>query len=142
VLGKSWVSRTTNHSGETTKDNTPLGTVVNVFEIEREGNTLIVIPRVNISELAFEQIQAELDDIVDSFADPSTKNIILDFQHTDYYGSTALGWFVKLWKEVARRSGRMIFCNVSNHEKEILKLTNLDHLWPICASREEALQMV
>ena len=36
----------------------------------------------------------------------------------------------------------MAFCNVSNHEKEILQITRLDHLWPICSSRSEALAAV
>jgi hypothetical protein len=36
----------------------------------------------------------------------------------------------------------MAFCGVSDHEREILKVTNLDGLWPICSSREEALKAV
>jgi hypothetical protein len=36
----------------------------------------------------------------------------------------------------------MAFCNVSDHEKEILQITNLDHSWPICSSRTEALEAV
>jgi hypothetical protein len=36
----------------------------------------------------------------------------------------------------------MAFCNVSDHEREILKVTKLDSLWTICGSREEAMQAV
>jgi hypothetical protein len=36
----------------------------------------------------------------------------------------------------------MAFCNLSPQEKEILRLTKLDSLWPICGSREEAMQTV
>jgi hypothetical protein len=36
----------------------------------------------------------------------------------------------------------MAFCNVSDHEKEILQITRLDKSWPICASRSEALEAV
>jgi hypothetical protein len=36
----------------------------------------------------------------------------------------------------------MAFCGVSDHEREILKVTKLDGLWPICDSREEALKAV
>jgi anti-anti-sigma factor len=70
------------------------------------------------------------------------KNVVLDFHKTDYYGSTALGFFLKLWKRVRNRNGRMAFCNVSDHENEILRITKLDHLWLICSSRVEALEAV
>jgi anti-anti-sigma factor len=66
----------------------------------------------------------------------------LDFHKTGYYGSTALGFFVKLWKKVSKRKGRMVFCNVSDHEKEILQITKLDQLWPICSSKIEVLRAV
>jgi anti-anti-sigma factor len=68
--------------------------------------------------------------------------VVLDFRKTDYYGSTALGFFVKLWKRVRDRDGRMAFCGVSDHEREILRVTHLDGMWPICSSREEAVQAV
>jgi hypothetical protein len=36
----------------------------------------------------------------------------------------------------------MAICNVSEHEREILDVTRLSKLWPLCASREEALAVV
>jgi len=36
----------------------------------------------------------------------------------------------------------MAFCNLSPHERDILAAVELDRLWPLCDSREEALQMV
>jgi len=66
----------------------------------------------------------------------------MDFHGRAYYGSTAFGFLVKPWKRVSERSGRMAFGNVSVHDKEILQITHLDHLWPICLSRKEALAAV
>jgi hypothetical protein len=43
---------------------------------------------------------------------------------------------------VVSGNGKLVFCNVSEHEKEILKITMLDHLWPIYPSRDAALQAV
>ena len=43
---------------------------------------------------------------------------------------------------ISGRKGRMAFCNASEHEKEILKITKLDSLWDICATREESLRVV
>ena len=107
------------------------------FEIERDGETLIVTPLINLRELEFPQIETGAKEILSLLASASVKNLIMDFKKTDYYGSTALGFFVKLWKRVRQRNGVMVFCNVSEHELEILKIMRLDGLWSVCESRED-----
>jgi len=112
-----------------------------IFEIEQEGETLIVTPLTNIGELAFQEIASGAAVVLDFLNDSTARNIVVDFHDTDYFGTTALGFFLKLWKKVRARGGRMVFCNVSEHEKEILKFTELENLWIIRGSRDEALQM-
>jgi anti-anti-sigma factor len=113
-----------------------------VFEVEQEGDALIVVPAVDLRELDFQRIEAGAKTILELLNGGGVKNVVLDFHKTDYYGSTALGFFLKLWTRARKRNGRMAFCNVSAHEKEILQATRLDHVWPICASRREALEAV
>ena len=112
------------------------------FEVEREGQTLLVTASTDLRELDYPTIEAGARDILHLLGNGTIKNVVLDFHKTDYYGSTALGFFVKLWKRVTDCNGRMAFCGVSDHEREILKVTHLDGLWPICPSREEALKAV
>jgi anti-anti-sigma factor len=95
-----------------------------------------------LRETAYEEIETGARDILHLLENGSIQNVVLDFHQTDYYGSTALGFFVKLWKRVRDRGGRMAFCGVSDLERDILKVTKLDGLWPICSSREEALKAV
>jgi anti-sigma B factor antagonist len=111
-----------------------------IFEVEQEGDTILIVPMANLRELDYQRIEAGAKDVLDLFTNPAIKNVILDFRETDYYGSTALGFFVKLWQRVRKRTGRMAFRNVSNHEKEILQIAHLNRLWPIYSSRSEALQ--
>jgi anti-anti-sigma factor len=111
-----------------------------IFEIERRDNTIIVVPTVDLREVEYPRIEEGARDILELLNGTGVKNVVLDFHQTDYYGSTALGFFLKLWKRVRSRDGRMAFCNVSDHEREILRVTNLDCLWLICASRNEALE--
>jgi anti-anti-sigma factor len=119
-----------------------MATVTGRFEVEREGQTLIITPREDLRELDFRAIEAGASDILRLLGSGTIKNVVLDFHKTDYYGSTALGFFVKLWKRIRECDGRMAFCGVSDHEREILRVTKLDALWPICPSREEALMTV
>ena len=113
-----------------------------LFDIDEAGEAMILTPKIDMGELDHERIDAAMKQILERLNRSSVKNIILDFHKTDYFGSTALGFFVRMWKTTCTRQGRMAFCNLSVHEKEILEIMKLDHLWDICASREEALRTV
>jgi anti-anti-sigma regulatory factor len=77
-----------------------------VFQVERAGPILIVIPLIDLRELNYLQIEAAAKNILLLLGKDTLKHVVLDFRKTDYYGSTALGFFVKLWKRVReRRSG-------------------------------------
>jgi anti-anti-sigma factor len=113
-----------------------------IFEIERDGDTLIVTPQTDLREFEYQHIESGAREILDLLGSGTVKNLVIDFGKTDYYGSTALGFFVKLWKRVRSRNGCLAFCNVSAHELEILRVTNMGNLWPVCPSRQEALEVV
>jgi anti-anti-sigma factor len=113
-----------------------------IFEIEEDDDTIIVVPAAYLRELEYQRIEEGARRILDLLNGPPVKNIVMDFRKTDCCESPTLGFFMKLWKRVRVRNGRMAFCNVSDHEKEILQITNLDRTWPICSSRAEALAAV
>ena len=116
--------------------------IPDAFTTEQQGHTLIVTALIDLRELNYEEVEAGARHVLHLLHQKAIKNVVLDFHKTDYYGSTALGFFVKLWKRIKERNGHMAFCCVSAHEREILKVTNLAGLWPICASRAEALASV
>ena len=113
-----------------------------VFDFEHSGNTLVLIPNTDLRELEFDALEGGSVDVFDQLSLATFKNVIIDFSKTDYYGSTALAFFVKFWKRVKSRGGRMVLCNVSMHEREILELTNLTSLWAIYDNRQEALKAI
>jgi anti-anti-sigma factor len=123
-------------------DETLPGTIANLLKIEQEGDTLVVTPVTNLRELAFHEIEAGAKEVLELLERRHVRNVVLDFQNTDYYGSTALAFFVKLWKRISSHNGRLAFCNISDDEREVLRATKLDELWPLCRSREEAIALV
>jgi anti-anti-sigma factor len=92
--------------------------------------------------MLFQEIKNEIGNLRCVLGDATIKNVIVDFAMTDFFGSSALGMLLSVRKEVHVRGGRMALCNLSEHEVEILGVTKLDHLWPICTSRTEALRAV
>ncbi len=114
----------------------------NIFQIEQEGDTIVLMPLLDLSTLAYHEIEEGAGDILELMEHTPVKNVVLDLCMTTYYGSSALGFFVKLWKRVSQVNGRMVFCNASDYEKETLRITRLDLLWPIYSSRREALAAI
>ena len=113
-----------------------------VFEVIQIGETVILVPHANLSEFEFELIEEAGNEVLQRLDNVQAKNVVIDFHLTDYYGSTAIGFFIKLWKRVRKVGGHMAFCNVSVHERQILELTKLDTLWDVCGTRDEALATV
>ena len=111
-----------------------------IFEIETQGDTVIVTPTGDLGEFSFRQIEEEAAHILELLEEKAAKNMLLDFHKTERYGSTALGFFLKLWKRVRGLGGHMAFCNVSEHELEVLRLLKLDTVWASYTSRAEALE--
>jgi anti-anti-sigma factor len=112
------------------------------FKIEREEDTIVVVPTLDLRELEYQRIEEGAKTILELLDSTTIKNVVLDFHMTDYFGSTALGLFLKFWKRIIGKNGRMAFCNLSDHEKEILQVMKLDHFWPIYSSRSQALGAV
>jgi anti-sigma B factor antagonist len=118
-----------------------MDTTTAMIEVERHGDTLILTPRRDLSELDYLEIEAEGGAVLRRLvADPSIRNVVVDFGRTDYFGSSALGLLVRLDREVRRRGGGMALYHVSAHEQDVLRVTGLDTLWAVRPSRGEAIE--
>jgi anti-sigma B factor antagonist len=109
------------------------------FNIERRRTALIITPRGDISTLQEHDVLDELRRALDAVADDPPASIIVDLDNAPYFGSSMLGALIKLWRNVAAGPGRMILCNISEAELDILRVTRLDAVWEICPTRDDAL---
>jgi anti-anti-sigma factor len=114
----------------------------NFIAAQRDHETLILTPPTSLGEIVFLQRELERKQVLDLLDDPAIKNVIIDFQALDYCGSSALALIIHFGEIAARRGGEMVFCNVSEHAREILKATHLQDNWLITNSRADALQAV
>ena len=113
-----------------------------IFETEIQDTTIIVAPRGDVSTLAGEDVHAELPDLLNQLQRTEVKHVVFDLKKASYFGSILLGVMSALWGRIRHRGGKMAVCNVSDTGLEILQVSKFDTLWPICASREEALNRV
>jgi anti-anti-sigma regulatory factor len=50
--------------------------------------------------------------------------------------------FIKLWKQSLANGGRMAFCHLSAHLRQLVEVLCLDKVWPVFASEPEAFAYV
>lgn len=116
---------------------------LNIFAIDCSDDVIIVTPGGNLGEFVVSLVEQDAETTLTTFQEKhDCRHVIIDFCHTDYFGSSALGLFVRLWKRVRERGGRMALCNLSEHEIEVLKITRLNEFWPICKTLGEAKAIV
>jgi stage II sporulation protein AA (anti-sigma F factor antagonist) len=118
-----------------------MGTSVRLIEVEREGDVLVLTPVQDLRELEFQEIEEATGAVLRRLAaDPSLRGVVVDLGRTVAIGSSALGRFAGLWRQLRARGGTLALCNASAHEREILEVTGLAGLWTIHPSRRAAVE--
>jgi anti-sigma B factor antagonist len=111
-----------------------------IFTIERHGDL-----RLFIATPALETIDAGLESHVASvllspLKDAETPLVVFDLGSVDYFGSMFLSLLLRCWKLTNSKGGMMALCGVSQHAKELLRLTALDIIIPMYPTRQEAME--
>jgi len=112
------------------------------FEIEQTDGTVILTALTDLGEFELEYVKRHFAETLDLLSMRHIDNVVVDLNHADYYGSSALGFFVSLWKLVANNGGQLVLCNVSKHGAEILHITHLDRVWDVVRTKDDALQSI
>jgi anti-anti-sigma factor len=136
VLAARWAQQE-----ETNVSGTPLRSVPRSFDVEYDGETVIVTP-VAGSSPDWREDQIRTGETARGVLDKAAKNVVVDLRGADSFGSAALGLFLSLWKGVRDRDRRMALCNVSLRDAGMLRTTSLDTVWPIWPTREKALKAI
>ncbi len=113
-----------------------------IFEVERLGRIIVLNLRRGLQEIEFDEPPPDAREVLDLLRKAEIDDVIVDCHDIDFLRSTALGFFVTVWKRVAGRDGQMAFCHASPKAQEILRATKLDRMWKICDSRAEAMEEV
>lgn len=113
-----------------------------LFQVTRHDDTLIVVPQRNVSSLAPESLQAEIDALLAQLDEPGLQHVVLDFGKIAYFGSAMLEAMQELGRRVRRNSGKLASCNVSVVGREVLQVVRFDAMWPVYNTCEDALAAI
>ena len=110
-----------------------------LLAIKCRDNTTILTPAGDPGEFAVNETDGGANQVIRHIQEEKNcRNVVIDFCNT----ASALGLFVRLWKRVRERGGRMALCNLSACETEVLKITRLTEFWQICDSLDDAVAAV
>lgn len=91
----------------------------------------------SIEEGNVEEITQKLLDFVVSVP----PQIVINMEHVDFYGSSFIESLFRVWNRIKESpDGRFGIANLQQYCREILKVTNLDSVWPIFDDLESAAQ--
>ncbi len=79
------------------------------FQIEAVEGVVVITPLMNMGEFEYERIERDGQKALDWLRKGHAKHVVVDFVKIDYYGSTALSFFVRLWKRLRNMGGHIAF---------------------------------
>jgi anti-anti-sigma factor len=109
------------------------------FTIERHGEVTLIA-----AMPALESLDASLESqIADVLLAPvrgqASPSIVFDLSKVDFFGSMFMAVLLRCWKQTTAKGGSMVLSGVSDHAKELLRVTSLDMIFPMYATSREAI---
>jgi anti-anti-sigma factor len=112
--------------------------MADAFRIERHGEIAVIVPSNAVESLQWELIEQAAELLIAPLNQMQPPLVIIDLSEVDYFGSVFLSLLLRMWKAVFQHGGMMVLCGVSQRAKELLRITQLDTLWAIYDTRQEA----
>lgn len=89
-----------------------------------------------IDELHVDLANRKMIDLVSGLKEP---RLVLDMTHVNFFGSSFIEAMFRVYKRLqSRENAKFALCGVNPYCREVLEVTHLDSLWPLCANRADA----
>jgi len=121
---------------------TPAAADDDAFRVEQVGDVWVIVPAPRVESLQWELIEEASELLVAPFCNMEGPQVIVDLSDVDYFGSVFLSLLLRVERCVRRSAGVMAVCGASPRARELLRITNLDTIWPIYDDRSEALSVL
>jgi anti-anti-sigma factor len=112
------------------------------FELEWHGDAVVVVPASNVESMSWDVVEQAATLVLAPLAKQKVPLVVFDLGQVSYFGSVFLALLLRCHKLVRQKGGELVLCGASQLARELLQITNLDTLWAIYDTREEALEAV
>jgi len=109
------------------------------IEIRDENGTTIAILGVEYDNLTDGTLTAASETLLSVASSIDPPKLILDLSQTRFFASAFLGILFRVWNRLSHRGGTMAMCCASDVCADVLRVTNVEKLWGIYETRQEAI---
>jgi anti-anti-sigma factor len=110
-----------------------------LFSTYCRDHALVVAPTAPIGSLYAADMRKEAEGLMAEVHAQGVKKVIFDMSRADYFGSQVIELMILVWRRLSTLQGKLALCRMSPAAREMLHIVNLDTIWRICQTLEEAL---
>jgi anti-anti-sigma regulatory factor len=111
-----------------------------ILPADLKKDTLVVSPAGDAISFREGDLNKEIKSLFEVLDEPGVKNLVVDLGTSRYYGTIIVGAFNALGMKIREAGGKIALCNASDDMRGILRVMNLDKIWPHYDSLKEALK--
>jgi anti-anti-sigma factor len=112
------------------------------FRIERHGDVAVIVPSPEVESMHENLIQQAAQMVMASLKEDPPNGIVIDLSQVNYFGSVFLSFLLRCHMLSRKHGSDVVLAGPSERTRELLHLTNLDTLWAIFDTRQEALEQL
>jgi anti-sigma B factor antagonist len=109
------------------------------FRIERHGEIAVVIPSSKVEELHETLIAQAAKIVVNSLKEDPPAGIVVDLSNVNYVGSVFVSFLLRCHMLAKKQGSEIVLAGASEPARELLHLLDLETIWAIYATRQEAI---
>ncbi|HEX4589828.1 MAG TPA: STAS domain-containing protein, partial [Gemmataceae bacterium] len=110
------------------------------FQIERRGDIAVVTPSPAIEQMPENLVEQAAQMCLAPLREGPPNGLIVDLSRVSYFGSVFISFLLRCHLLVKKQGAELVLAGVSDRVRELLRLTSLDTLWALYATKTEALE--
>ena len=119
-----------------------MGTSDKVFEIERQGRTLILLPQGPSLNFRYQDIHLTTNEVYRILAEPEVDHLIVDLADVQHLDSIIISSILRLLTKAKTNGGEAIFCTASKSMSRVLRGIKIGEVWQYFPTRSQALAAI
>src|SRR5688572_25794248 len=110
------------------------------FQIERRGDVAVITPSPEVENMPETLIEQAAQFVLAPLRENPPSGLIVDLSRVNFFGSVFISFLLRCHLLIKKQGAELVLAGVSNRVRELLRLTSLDTLWALYASKAEALE--
>jgi len=113
-----------------------------MLQVTQQNGVTVLCTGPSYTGLEHQALQEFGEMLLSEVTQATPPRFVIDMSATDFIGSSFIELMVRAWKRIKNRNGTMALCAVHPFCQEVLRVAHLDTVWPIYASRDEAVKAI